>query len=110
MEANPAAAQYLTPVLKLVVGPALIWALRQFAPTIIKKFPVWLQPVAAALINIVIAVATGTDPVLSIAALVEAIKVAVETGGVVKGIDLVKGRVNTVTAEEKAKLASTNVD
>jgi hypothetical protein len=98
----------LLPILKLVAGPALVWLIRTFLPKLTAALPAWAQPIAAAVVNIVVAVASGVDPVNSIAALVEAIKAAVLTLGAVKTIDLAAGKANVVTAGEKAALDRIN--
>lgn len=99
---------FLIPLLKMVGGPALVWCLRQFLPSLVSKFPAWAQPITACVVNVIVAVASGVDPVNSIAALIEAIKVAVETLGAVKALDLAKGKQNTITAGEKSVLDGMN--
>lgn len=88
-------------LLKLAGGPALVFILRKVAPVFLKKAPGALQPVLASIINVVIAISTGADPVMSLAALVEAVQYFVGTLGVVKTADLFTGNSNTVNDNEK---------
>jgi hypothetical protein len=97
----------LLPILKLVAGPALVWLIRTFLPKLTAALPAWAQPIAAAVVNIIVAVASGADPVTSVTALVEAIKAAVLTLGAVKALDLAAGNQNVITAGEKAALDRT---
>ena len=96
-------------LLKMLGGPGLVLVLRKVAPVFLKKAPAALQPILAAVVNVVIAISTGVDPVLSLAALVEAVKVFFATGGIVKfGIDMPKGKSNTVTGNDKAFIDHAN--
>lgn len=96
---------WLIPILKVLGGPALIWILRNLVPGMVKKhLPAAWQPAVAAFINVIVAIATGADPAMSISALTEALVTLLQTLGVIKGLDFVYGKVYAVTAAEKKKI------
>ena len=66
--------------------------------------PAWQQPALAAAVNVVIAVASGADPAMSVSALLSALQTTVETGGLVKIMDMLKGKTRVVSETDKKVL------
>lgn len=94
-------AALIIALLKIAGGPALVLVLRKLAPEWIKRLPPAVQPVFAALVNVLVALGTGADPVASIAMLIEVCKSFIAGMGVIKTGDVFTGNAATVTAAEK---------
>lgn len=91
-------------LLKYATGPVVVQVIRMLMPLMVKAVPAWIQPLAAALINSIVSLMSGTAAIDTLPALLDAIKVFLETGGLVKLLDMLKGKSNTVTPAQKETL------